>query len=144
LAYLPAWIIVSLVWHFRLFPKTNGVLIVVIHILLGLVLASYSFFTAIPFGKSPHLAAVVSTFLAIIFAILGLVVKAGGRGILFVLSILFPPSFYMFALTALTGYENNQLATNVLHPDPDKGVVLLPLLIAGIVKQLIHAQQDIG
>ncbi len=49
----------------------------------------------------------------------------------------------MFALTALTGYENNQLATNILHRDPDRGVVLLPLLIAGIVKQLIRSQQDI-
>ena len=68
---------------------------------------------------------------------MGLVVKAGNSGILFVLSILFPPSFYMFALTALTGYENNQLATNVLRGDPDKGVILLPLLIAGIVKQSI-------
>jgi ATP-binding cassette subfamily A (ABC1) protein 3 len=133
LAYLPAWIIVSLVWHFRLFTKTNTFLIIVIHILLGLVLASYSFFTAVPFGKSPHLAAVVSTLVAIIFAIMGLVVKSGRSGILFVLSILFPPSFYMFALTALTGYENNQLATNILRRDPDKGVVLLPLLIAGIV-----------
>jgi len=143
LAYLPAWIIVSVVWHFRLFTKTNTGLIVVIHILLGLVLASYSFFTAVPFGKSPHLAAVVSTLIAIFFAILGLVVKAGRSSTLFVLSILFPPSFYMFALTALTGYENNQLATNILHRDPDRGVVLLPLLIAGIVKQLIRSQQDI-
>jgi len=143
LAYLPAWIIVSIVWHYRLFTKTNAGLIVVIHILLGLVLASYSFFTSIPFGKSPHLAAVVSTFLAIFFAIMGLVVKAGQPGMLFVISILFPPSFYMFALTALTGYENNQLATDILRRDPDKGVVLLPLLIAGIVKPLIHSQKGI-
>lgn len=67
---------------------------------------------------------------------MGLIVKAGRGGMLFVLSILFPPSFYMFALTALTGYENNQLATNVLRRDPDKGVVLLPVLIAGIVNEL--------
>ena len=71
---------------------------------------------------------------------MGLVVKAGRPGMLFVLSILFPPSFYMFALTALTGYENNQLATDILRRDPDKGVVLLPLLIAGVVKQSIHSQ----
>ena len=71
---------------------------------------------------------------------MGLIVKKGRSGTLFILSILFPPSFYMFALTALTGYENNQLATDILHPDPDKGVVLLPLLIAGIVKQLYRSQ----
>jgi hypothetical protein len=90
-AYLPTWpqatrycwlalahlqsnslIIVPLVWYFRLFMKTT-----VIHTLLGLDLASYSFFTAMPFGKSPHLAAVVSTLIVIIFATLGLVVNSG-------------------------------------------------------------------
>jgi len=66
---------------------------------------------------------------------MGLVVKAAPSGILFVLSLLFPPSFYMFALTALTGYENRELGTNLLKGDPDKGVVMLPILIAAIVRK---------
>lgn len=135
LTYLPAWIIVTLIWHFHIFTKTNTGFLLVLHITLGLVLASYSLFIAVPFGKSSQLAAVVSTFLAILFAIMGLIVKKGPSGILFVLSLLFPPSFYMFALTALTGYENNELGTNLLKGDPDKGVVMLPILIAAIVRK---------
>jgi ATP-binding cassette subfamily A (ABC1) protein 3 len=135
LTYLPAWIIVTLIWRAHVFTKTNVGFLLVLHILLGLVLASYSIFIAVPFGKSPQLAAVVSTFLAILFTIMGLVVKAGPSGVLFVLSLLFPPSFYMFALTALTGYENRELRTNLLKGDPDKGVVMFPILIAAIVRK---------
>jgi hypothetical protein len=75
LVYLPAWIIVSLVWRSQIWVLTNVLLILVVHILLGLTLASWSFFIAAPFGKSPQLAAVASTFLSILFAILALIIK---------------------------------------------------------------------
>ncbi|KIM45099.1 hypothetical protein M413DRAFT_65825 [Hebeloma cylindrosporum] len=137
LTYLPAWIIVGLTWHLRIFKETNAGLIVMLHILLGLVLASWSFFVAAPFGKSPQLAAVVTTFLAIVFAIFGLVIKSSRAGTLFIFSVIFPPSFYIFALKAICGYENHELATNVSKGDPDQGIVLLPLLIAAIIDILL-------
>jgi len=133
LTYLPAWIIVALTWKFRVFTETNGGIIIILHLLLGLVLASWSFFIAAPFGKSPQLAAVVTTFLAIMFAILALVVRSTRSGPQFFYSILFPPMFYVFALKAITGYENHGLATDALKGDPDRGIVLLPLLIAALV-----------
>jgi len=126
---------VALTWKFRIFTATNTGIIFVVHLLLGLVLASWSFFVSVPFGKSPHLAAVVSTFLGLVFAILALVLKSSRSGTLFVFSLLFPPSFYIFALKAICGYENHQFPTNVLKGDPDKGIVLLPLIIAAIVSQ---------
>lgn len=133
LTYLPAWVIVGLIWKFRLFVHTSAGLIIILHVLLGLVLASWSFFVAAPFGKSPQLAAVVTTFLAIIFAILALVIKATHSGSLVVFSLIFPPMFYIFSLKAICGYENHQIATNALKGDPDRGLVLLPLLIVGLV-----------
>ena len=136
MTYLPAWIIVGLTWRFRIFTETNVGLIIVLHILLGLVLASWSFFVAAPFGKSPQLAAVVTTFLAIVFAILGLVIKSSRSGPLFFFSVIFPPSFYIFALKAICGYESHELATNILKGDPDRRIILLPLLIAAIVSEL--------
>ena len=125
----------ALTWKFRIFAETNTGLILIVHLLLGLVLASWSFFVAVPFGKSPHLAAVASTFLGLVFAVLALVIKSSRSGILFIFSILFPPSFYIFALKAICGYENHQFPTNILKGDPDRGIVLLPLLIAAIVSQ---------
>jgi len=135
LTYLPAWIIVGLTWHFRIFKETNAGLIVILHILLGLVLASWSFFVAAPFGKSPQLAAVVTTFLAIVFAIFGLVIKSSRSGTLFIFSVIFPPCFYIFALKAICGYENHELPTKISKADPDQGIVLLPLLIGAIVSE---------
>ncbi|TFK91173.1 P-loop containing nucleoside triphosphate hydrolase protein [Polyporus arcularius HHB13444] len=133
LAYLPAWIIVAIIWHFRIFTATNVGLVIVIHLLLGLTLASWSFFVATPFGKSPQLAAVAATFLAIVFAILALVFSRASTGAAFVFTIIFPPGFYIFAIRAVCGFEVHQIATDVLKPDPDNALRLLPLIIAAII-----------
>ncbi|KAI0778957.1 P-loop containing nucleoside triphosphate hydrolase protein [Trametes elegans] len=133
LAYLPAWIIVAIIWHFRIFKATNVGLIIVVHLLLGLTLASWSFFVAAPFGKSPQLAAVASTFLAIVFAILALVFSRASTGAAFIFTLIFPPGFYIFAIRAICGFEVYQLATNITQPDPDNALRLLPLIIAAII-----------
>ncbi|KAF9471812.1 P-loop containing nucleoside triphosphate hydrolase protein [Pholiota conissans] len=133
LTYLPAWIAISLIWKYLIFVETNAGLVVAVHLLLGLTLASWSFVIAVPFNSSPQLAAVISAFLVIVFAIFGLVLKANETGVLFVFSLIFPPSFYIFALKAICGYENNRLPTNVVEGDPDNGILLLPLMVAAIV-----------
>ncbi|KAI0830875.1 P-loop containing nucleoside triphosphate hydrolase protein [Trametes gibbosa] len=133
LAYLPAWIIVAIIWHFRIFTATNVGLVIVIHLLLGFTLASWSFFVAAPFGKSPQLAAVASTFLGIVFAILALVFSRASTGAAFVFTLIFPPGFYIFAIRAVCGFENHQISTSVIHPDPDNALRLLPLIIAAII-----------
>lgn len=133
LAYLPAWIIVSLIWHFRIFSATNAGLILVIHLILGFSLASWSFFVAVPFGKSPQLAAVASTFLSLVFAILALVFSKASTGAAFIFTLIFPPGYYIFAIRAIAGFEVQQIGTNVLDPDPDNNLRLLPIMIAAIV-----------
>ncbi|KAG7099993.1 hypothetical protein E1B28_001784 [Marasmius oreades] len=133
LAYIPAWTIVSLIWHYRIFTETNAGLVFVIHILFGLNLASYSFFVAAPFGKSPQLAAVASTLLTIVLAILALVFKQASTGAAFIFSIIFPPGWYIFVIRAICGWENNRKASNLLKRDPDTGLVLLPLIIAAVI-----------
>lgn len=133
LAYLPAWIIVSLVWHYRIFTATNAGLILIVHLLLGWSLASWSFFVSAPFGNSPQLAAVASTFLSIVFAILALVFGHAGTGAAFIFSVVFPPGFYIFAIRAICGFENHQMATNAVKGDPDNQLMLLPLIIAAIL-----------
>ncbi|KAF8634881.1 hypothetical protein AX15_000635 [Amanita polypyramis BW_CC] len=133
LPYLPAWIIVSLVWHYRIFSASNAGLILVVHLLLGLTLASWSFFIAAPFGKTPQLAAVVTTLLSIVLAILALVFKDAGDGSAFIFTLLFPPGFYVFAIRAICGWENHSMPTNVIQADPDSHLTLLPQLIAAII-----------
>jgi ATP-binding cassette, subfamily A (ABC1), member 3 len=107
--------------------------VLVIHLLLGLTLASWSFFIAVPFSKSPQLAAVASTFLALVFAIFALIYSKAGTVEAFIFSIILPPGFYIFALRAVCGFENHLIPTNVISADPDHHLRLLPLIIAAIV-----------
>lgn len=136
MAYLPAWVIVSIVWHYRIFTGTNVGLLLIVNLLLGFSLASWSFFVAAPFGKSPQLAAVASTFLGIVFAILALVFSRASTGVATIFSIIFPPGYYIFAIRAICGWENHQIPTNILKPDPDSNLTLLPLIIAAIVSRV--------
>lgn len=140
--YLPAWVIVSIIWRFRIFSLTNVGLILAVHVFLGLLLASWSFFVAAPFGKSPQLAAVVSTVLSIALAIIALVMSHAGNGTAFIYTIIFPPGFYIFAIRAIAGYENHLLPTDALKGDPDNGLMLLPLLIAAIVTIRSHTNRN--
>ncbi|KIK34697.1 hypothetical protein CY34DRAFT_621910, partial [Suillus luteus UH-Slu-Lm8-n1] len=133
LAYLPAWVVVSIVWHYRIFSATNVGLVLVVHLLFGLSFASWSFFVAAPFGKSPQLAAVATTFLGIIFAILALIFSRASTTAATIFTIIFPPGYYIFAIRAICGWENHQIPTNILKPDPDNNLTLLPLIIAAIV-----------
>jgi ATP-binding cassette subfamily A (ABC1) protein 3 len=134
LAYLPAWIVVSIIWHYRIFTATNVGLVLIVHLLFGFSLASWSFFVAAPFGKSPQLAAVATTFLGIIFAILALVFSGAGTTAATIFTLIFPPSYYVFAIRAICGWENHQIPTEILKPDPDSNLILLPLIIAAIVR----------
>lgn len=136
LVYLPAWIVVAVVWHHKIFTGTNIAYIILIHVLFGLVLASWSFFPSVPFGKSPQLAAVASTFLAIILAIFALTFAGATNSNVaaFAFTIIFPPGFYIFAVRAICGFENNQIPTNLFRGDPDNDGLLFPLIIAALVR----------
>lgn len=138
LAYLPAWIVIAVIWHVRLFTQTNVGFLIGIHLILGLSLGSWSFFIATPFGKSPQLAAVVSTIASIVFAILGLIFN-GEAGAAFIFSLLFPPAFYVLALRAISGFEMNGLPARVMQRDPNHHIMILPVMIAGIVRILYVA-----
>ena len=133
LAYLPAWILVSVIWHYRIFAGTNGGLVFIIHLLMGLSLASWSFFLAVPFGKSPQLAAVASVFCCILFAILAQAWSGASSGAGFIYTIIFPAGYYIFVVRAMAGFEVHQIPTSVLKPDPDNGLRILPFIIAAIV-----------
>ncbi|KXN84990.1 ABC transporter A family member 2 [Leucoagaricus sp. SymC.cos] len=131
--YLPAWIIVALIWRYRIFSETNVLMILAVHLLLPLSLASWSFFVAAPFGKSPQLAAVVSTFLAILFAVVALVFGHAKDGGAVIFTLIFPPGFYIFAIRVIAGWENHLHPTNALKGDPDNDLRLLPLLIITLI-----------
>jgi len=132
-AYLPAWIITALIWRYRIFAATNVGLMIIIHLITGLSLASWTLFASVPFGRSPQLAAVVATFLALLIAILALVAGHVGSGAATLFTLILPPAFFIFATRGLAGWENHQLVANVIKADPDRGIRLLPLIVVGLI-----------
>lgn len=124
----------ALVWKFRIFAGTSVAIILLVNLLLPLSLASWTFFVAAPFGKSPQLAAITSVLASFILAILALVLNRAGNGLAFIFTILFPPGFYIFAIRAICGFENNQIPTNVIDPDPDRKLRVIVPVVAAMVR----------
>jgi len=137
LAYLPAWIVSAVIWQNKIFSGTNVGIIIVMHILTGLSLGSYSFFVALP-ALSPSLSASISTFLAIIFAVLGLVLAHASTAAASLLVLIFPPSFFVFATRAIAGFEEHQFKTSLIARDPDGGVMLLPLFVTALIDIFLY------
>ncbi|KAF8167282.1 hypothetical protein B0H34DRAFT_792024 [Crassisporium funariophilum] len=133
LLYVPIWIILALVWHSQLFVNTNAGLIILVHIITGLGLASWSLFISVPFSKSPQVAAVIATGFAIVVGLIPIMVVDPSNTLAGILSFFFPSVFYTFALISIIGFERYPAITNATVADPKYGIVLLPMMIAALV-----------
>ncbi|KAJ7825556.1 hypothetical protein B0H14DRAFT_3145277 [Mycena olivaceomarginata] len=74
-----------------------------------------------------------STFFSILTAVLAMVLRIKGTAQSAVFTIIFPPSFYIFAIRTIDGFEHRSLVTNISHHDPNNHLVLTPLIIIGII-----------
>ena len=106
-------------------------------------LASWSLFTASPFRKSPQLAAVISTTIAVIFAVLAQAFSTATTLSAFFFILVFPPGFYIFAIRCIAGFEDNRIRTNAVKGDPDNNLILLPLVISAIVSVFPYSFEHI-
>jgi hypothetical protein len=108
-------------------------------------LASWSLFTSAPFKKSPQLAAMISTTIAVVFAVLAQAFSHATTVSAFFYTLVFPPGFYIFAIRCIAGFEDHRIKTNALKGDPDNNLILLPIIISamvsrGISKYLLDSQ----
>jgi ATP-binding cassette subfamily A (ABC1) protein 3 len=106
---------------------------------LRLSLASWSLFVSVPFGKSPQLAAISTTFLSFLFAIFALVLSPrASNGLQMVFTLLFPPSFYVFVMSAIAGFEDTQTRTSFIQPDPQRGGRIGTLFLMAIINIFLY------
>ncbi|RPD64790.1 P-loop containing nucleoside triphosphate hydrolase protein [Lentinus tigrinus ALCF2SS1-6] len=133
LAYLPAWLIIAGVWKAKLFTGTSTGIMVAIHILTGLSLASWSMFVMAPFGKSPQLAAITSTVLALVWCVIGMVFTGISTTTAFILILFFPPFFLPIAIRCVVGFEITSTPTSATVSDPEYFITLWPLFLATII-----------
>jgi len=137
----------ALVWRYRIFAGTNVGIVLLVNLLLPLSLASWTFFLATPFGRSPQLAAITSVLVSFVFAVLALVLKGAGNGLAFIFTILFPSGFYIFVIRAICGFEDHQIPTSIVETDPDNNLRVIVPVIAAIVcpsPPIFHVRTDAG
>ncbi|KAG8941146.1 hypothetical protein FRC03_004798 [Tulasnella sp. 419] len=137
LVYLPAWVIAAGVWKHMVFVRTSAALLVGINLVTGFSLTSWALLVATPFAKSPQLAAIVTTALSLVLAILGMAyVKSQGFALLF--TILFPPSFFIFAIRSVCGWERVFESPIPRLEDPKRHYVISSLIVAAVFTIFIH------
>ncbi|CAE6439054.1 unnamed protein product, partial [Rhizoctonia solani] len=107
MVYLPAWIITAVIWQRRIFSATNVGFIIAIHIITGLSLASFSLLASMPFHKSPQLAAISTTFLSLLLAIIAMLLPDSPTACA-MYTLIFPPGFYVFAIKSVSRFEQRQ------------------------------------
>jgi len=106
---------------------------------LSFSLASWSFFVSVPFGKSPQLAAISTTFLSLLLAILALVISPrASNGLQMVFTLIFPPSFYVFVMSAIAGFEVTETPTSFTQPDPERGGRIATLFLIAIINIFLY------
>jgi len=132
--YFPGWLITAVIFRSFLFVHTSVGLLVVIHLLTGLAIASWVFIISLPFGKSPHSAAVVSTAIAIVAAMVPIAIKKFTTSMITaLLSFFFPPIFYVSALITIAEFEKDEKAPSFTVPDPRFGLQLKTMVYAVVV-----------
>ncbi|QRV83171.1 ABC transporter [Ceratobasidium sp. AG-Ba] len=144
LLYLPAWITTAIIWHYRLFSRTNIYLIIGIHVIAGLSLAAFSLVACAPFRKSSQLAAIGTTSLTVLLAIVALFIPANSVAAAFY-TLLFPPGFFILAIKAVCRSEMsiwephmvNERATLVAVTSAAVANIFIWLFFASILEQWI-------
>ncbi|KAF9011272.1 hypothetical protein BDQ17DRAFT_1537998 [Cyathus striatus] len=140
LAYFPSWFILAFMWQHKIFTGTNTALLLAVHVITGLGLTSWSFVIAAFFGKSPQLASVVTSGLALVLAVAPVMIPLPSMATGVVLSLFFPSMFYVFALKVICLYEVSGHATNALHtlPEFEINLTLLPMMIVAFIAVFVY------
>ena len=131
----------AVIFQIFIYHRTNMGLLIALYLLTGLSLASWSQLVAVPFGTAPTFAAIASTFLAVILAVIALIIPSS-VAVQIVLTIIFPPMAYVFLTKNLTAFEAIDLTPNILHTSPKTDAPLLVILLMMIVSQSVQRVTD--
>ncbi|KAI0327697.1 P-loop containing nucleoside triphosphate hydrolase protein [Cubamyces sp. BRFM 1775] len=133
LAYLPSWIVIAVIWKVKIYTGTSVGILIGIHLLFGLSLASWSFLLMAPFGRSPQLAAIATTVFSFVWVVIGMSLQNVTTTAAAILTIFFPPFFYPVAIRCITEFETQFKPTSALHPTPLTNLTLWPLLLSAAI-----------
>ena len=137
LMYLPGWTIMGIILQVEVFAQTSIGILIVLHILAGLSLASFALFIG-AFFKKAQLSGITAIIVSLVLAILAQVYDNRGSGSVIACSLLFPSMNYTYFIIYMARWQAQDLATNLTSAAPDNpwtvpGIALWVLLIVQIL-----------
>ena len=137
LLYLPGWVALSIILKVGVFARTSYGVVLGVHLLAGLALASSSLFVAAFFRKA-QLSGITGILVSLLLAILAQVLKEASNGAVAVLSLLFPSMNYTWLVIYMARWEQSDQDTNIRQAAPNStwtlsGAALLGLLAVQII-----------
>ncbi|KAK8222777.1 nod factor export ATP-binding protein I [Phyllosticta capitalensis] len=137
--YLPGWIIMGLIVRAIVFPSTSYAIPVILHLLTGLALSSFSIMGAALFRRA-QLSGISVVLVAIVLAIVAQVTKAKSSAAVAILSLLFTPMNYTYFIIYNARFERADQAVNLVKGAPPRegiswqlpGIVLWIFLVVQI------------
>lgn len=137
LMYLPGWVIMAIILQAEVFAQTSVGVLIVLHLLAGLSLASFALFVG-AFFKRAQLSGITAIIVSLVLAILAQVYDTAGNGAVIVTSLLFPSMNYTYFIIFMARWQAQDLATDLVKAAPNNpwtvsGLALWILLIVQIL-----------
>lgn len=157
-AYLPAWIGIAIIFQHFVFKNTNLGLLIGAYLITGLSLASWTQLVVVWFKDASTLAAIfsklgksppspkdadsIATFLAIVFNLIAVFMRAPSPGLAILLTFLFPPMFFTWFTKSIIGWERSNplkpMRLNRISPEGDAPIgALLAVAIVSALRSLV-------
>ncbi|KLT40780.1 P-loop containing nucleoside triphosphate hydrolase protein [Cutaneotrichosporon oleaginosum] len=131
-SHFPSFIAMAAIYRAIIFKETNFGYLIIAYIVMGLSIASWTFFVAVPFAKKPTLAAIATIGLTFLGAIAGILVesRAALQG---VLTMLLPTSLVIFVHRNAASWEVAKLPFSWVKQSPDGDASAVLLILLGII-----------
>lgn len=122
LVYLPGWVLMGIILGEIAFPRSNDGWLILLNVLAGLSLTSFSSLASSLFRKSQlsGISAIITVLVLALAAQFGEITTYGASasGVL-ATSVLFPPASYVYFLVSAAGFEMDGQAMNVSRHAPN-------------------------
>ena len=118
LIYLPGWIVFSIILQRGVFAQTSIGVVLVLHLLTGLSLASFGLFAASFFRKA-QLSGITAIIISLLLAVLAQVYSKTQNSTVLICSLIFPSMNYTYFIVFMARWQAQNTRTDLLHSAPD-------------------------
>ncbi|KAM3498922.1 hypothetical protein MY10362_007791 [Beauveria mimosiformis] len=120
LLYAPGWILGSIIIRHGVYTNTSYAIVVLLHIIAGLSFASMSIMIAC-FFKKAQLSGIAATLSMLLLGIIAQALTKPGTAVVTLLSVLFAPCAYVFAIIHMSWFERygNPASLTFIPPQAD-------------------------